>query len=517
VTPKLSASKRSGGAGSKGGSRGAPSARARAVEILVRVHEEDAWASRLLESIDESALDPRDLALLHEIVLGVLRWRGALDGALRGLLRKPLGGMDPAVREALRVGAYQLLYLDRVPAHAAVDESVTIARRASGPGAAGLVNAVLRKLAAGAAMKPVKEPATDPAKNRAKDPAKDRAKDSAKEPARGLARRLATGLSHPEWMVARALARLGEADARAWMAANNVPPPLSLRPNPRHPAFGELAARLADEGVRTAPGSLAPGALRVLEGRPARTALFASGAFWIQDEGSQIVPLLFPLPWDGVSADLCAAPGGKAFVLATGPMDAPSSLPSSSPSSSSSPPLPGRVAAFDLHPHRLARLLEGAGRIAPDRIGAVAADLTAGAPAADASFDRVLVDAPCSGTGVLRRHPEIRWRLTPERLAELAALQSGLLDAGYRLLRPGGWLVYSVCSVEPEEGDAVVDAFLERSGAHPADPREHLGAAADIAGAIDARGWLRTWPHRHGTDGFFAALVRKPSIERAPE
>jgi 16S rRNA (cytosine967-C5)-methyltransferase len=307
-------------------------------------------------------------------------------------------------------------------------------------------------------------------------------------------------------MVARALARYGDEDARAWMLANNVPPPLSLRPNPRHPAFAELAARLASEGVATSPGRLAPGALRVLEGRPARTALFASGAFWIQDEASQIVPLLFPAPWDGVSADLCAAPGGKAFVLATGPVGEAAS--------------PGRVAAFDLHAHRLARLLEGAQRIAPDRIGAVAADLVQGAPAADASFDRVLVDAPCSGTGVLRRHPEIRWRLTPDRLALLAELQSRLLDAGYRLLRPGGHLVYSVCSLEPEEGDAVVEAFLERSGARPADPRAPLGVArqeaSSVSDAIDAAGHLRTLPHRHGTDGFFAALFRKPTAAQAP-
>ena len=459
----------------------------------MRVHEEDAWASRLLESVEDGALDPRDFALLYELVLGVLRWRGSLDAALGSRLREPLTRLDPAVRESLRVGAYQLLYLDRVPAHAAVDESVTIARRASGPGAAGLVNAVLRKIAAERASL-----AARVAKIRTNSPASVGA-----SPSKSLVRRLAVDFSHPDWMVERALARFGEEEARAWLLANNVPPPLSLRPNPRHPAFEQLVSRLAAEGVTTAPGALAPGALRVVEGRPARTALFASGAFWIQDESSQIVPLLFPPPWEGTSADLCAAPGGKTFVLATGPVGAPGT--------------PGRVAAFDFHPHRLARLLESARRIATERIGAVAADLAGGAPVPEASFDRVLVDAPCSGTGVLRRHPEIRWRLTPDRLVGLAVLQARLLDTGYRLLRPGGHLVYSVCSVEPEEGDAVLDAFLARSGALAVDPRTHLGPETPFAGAIDVKGRLRTLPHRHGGDGFFAALVRRPPAFVAPE
>jgi 16S rRNA (cytosine967-C5)-methyltransferase len=526
--------KSSGGAVRKRGAT-SPGPRARAVEILVRVHEEDAWASRLLESIDEGVLDPRDLALLHEIVLGVLRWRGALDGVLRGRLRKPLAGMDPAVREALRVGAYQILYLDRVPAHAAVDESVTIARRASGPGAGGLVNAVLRKIAAeraplaahiakirsstagtGAAVAGPGGAAPSGAASSRVAPV------GAQAPApKGVLRRLAADYSHPEWMVARLLERFGETEARAWMFANNEPPPLTLRPNPCHSAFAELGLRLAAEGVTTRPAALAPGALRVLEGRPVRTALFASGAYWIQDEASQIVPLLFPPPWEGVSADLCAAPGGKTFVLATGPVVAPASAASTvrATRSSRAPAgaSPGRVVAFDLHERRLARLLEGALRVAPDRIGAAAADLTAGAPAPDAFFDRVLVDAPCSGTGVLRRHPEIRWRLTPDRLAVLAELQSRLLDTGYALLRPGGHLVYSVCSVEPEECDAVVDAFVARSGARAVDPRAHLDAGAPFAGAIDAKGRLRTLPHRHGSDGFFAALFCRPPASGATE
>jgi len=290
-------------------------------------------------------------------------------------------------------------------------------------------------------------------------------------------------------MVRRALARFGDEEGREYLLANNEKPPLTLRPNPLHADAPRLAERLAAEGVTTADGEIAPGALRVVGGRPARTRLFAEGAFWIQDEASQLVPLLFPPPWTGITADLCAAPGGKSFVLATGD------------------PL-ARVVAFDIRPQRLSRLVEGARRIAPGRIAAAVADLAHSPPAREEAFDRVLVDAPCSGTGVLRRHPEIRYRLLPERLADLAVLQSELLDAAFRLLRPHGHLVYSVCSVEPEEGDRVIGAFLRRTGCRQLDPRPHLPERARALVGEDLA--LRTFPHRHGIDGFFAALMEKP-------
>lgn len=447
-------------------------AREEALRILVRVSQEGAWASRLLEAMDGRALDARDIALAHEIVLGVLRWRGRLDASLGRLSRLPLESLDPTVREALRIGAYQILFLDRVPHHAAVNGSVELARRASGPGAAGLVNAILRKLAAEAERRPADSD--------------DGIAAAAAPSGKRLVERLAGELSHPAWLVERILSRFDQQEARALLLANNEAAPVTLRVNPLHPAWSELAQRLAGEGVETAPGRYAPGALRVLAGRPVRTPAFDQGAFWIQDEASQLVPFLFPPPWDGLSADLCAAPGGKSFVLATG----------------------GRVAAFDLHPHRLLRMAPRARMIAPCRIAMAVADFAEAPPVCAAAFDRVLVDAPCSGTGVLRRHPEIRWRLGPQQIASLSALQSRLLDAGFRALRPGGLLVYSVCSIEPEEGDHVLDAFVERCGCKLVDPRPHLPEAARSLVGDDGR--LRTFPHRHGTDGFFAALVQKP-------
>jgi 16S rRNA C967 or C1407 C5-methylase (RsmB/RsmF family) len=528
-------------------------ARAEALRILLRVGEGGAWASRLLESLDEQKLDPRDLALVHEIVLGVLRWRGFLDRRLRALCSRPIDRLDPPVREALRMAAYQVIFLDRVPSHAAVNESVSLVRRGVGRSAAGFVNAVLRRLAKEKESRPEERPGLG---------------------AERTPRALAAALSHPEWLVRRALERFGPEEGRSLLLANNAQAPVTLRPNPLHDAHAGLAARLEAEGVRTTEGDLAPGALRLDSGNPVRTGLFREGAFWIQDEASQMVPLLFPPPWDGLTADLCAAPGGKTFVLATGAR--------------------GRVVAFDIHIHRCARLLAGVRRVIParrtgsgvdpgrevqdyvtestvaesshaldrptewkaagvgevagiaaesgnlrnknigsrsagsdtarrpagadrttgcsmeaGRVAVVVGDLADAPPIADGAFDRVLVDAPCSGTGVLRRHPEIRWRLTPGHLQELASLQGRLLDTAWRAAKPGGWIVYSVCSLEPEEGEQVVAAFAARSGCRVVDPRAHLPERARRVVGDD--GFLRTFPHRHGTDGFFAALMRKPA------
>jgi 16S rRNA (cytosine967-C5)-methyltransferase len=198
---------------------------------------------------------------------------------------------------------------------------------------------------------------------------------------------------------------------------------------------------------------------------------------------------MFPPPWSGLTADLCAAPGGKSFVLANGAAD-------------------HRILALDLHPHRLVKMRQGVARIGADCIGMAVCDAASAPPAAAGAFDRVLVDAPCSGTGVLRRHPEIRWRVRPEQIEQLVGLQTRLLDRGLELLRPGGFLVYSVCSVEPEEGERVLEAFLGRSACRMMDPSGHFPASA--RSALGPGGILRTLPHVHGSDGFFAALMEKP-------
>jgi 16S rRNA (cytosine967-C5)-methyltransferase len=477
--------------------RGGPGrAREEALRILLRVSEEGAWASRLLESLDDAEIDPRDVALTHEIVLGVLRWRGLIDHHLSGLTDRPAQELDPPVRESLRMGVYQMLLLDRVPAYAAVGGSVELAKRAAGRGAAGLVNAVLRRLSRDPELGLLRE---DLRALRPEAGARQGQPPDARPGVRGRGlARLASELSHPDWMVARALRRYGEVEGRALLFANCSPPPLVLRPNPLHPASRDLARLLLEQGVATRPGAIAPGALVVTEGRPTRTPLFAEGAFWIQDEASQLVPLLFPAPWSGLTGDLCAAPGGKTLVLATGasPLDPAGSLPAD------------RILAIDLHRHRALRLASSLGRVSPPSVAVIAADIEARAPLPDAVFDRVLLDAPCSGTGVLRRHPEIRWRLTRERISDLGGLQGRMLDEALRLVRPGGLLLYSVCSLEPEEGDEVVDRFLSRSGATIVDPRP--GGPPILRELVGEDRRLRTSPHRNGTDGFFAALVRKP-------
>lgn len=439
--------------------------RAHAIDILVRVERDEAWAGVLLASRESGVRDPRDRALLHMLVLGVLRRLPALDAIVSRVSSRPPRRLDPDVRAALRVGILSLLYLDRVPDFAAVSPVVDALRR-RGPGVTGFVNGVLRRVARerGALIPP--------------------------DPDHGDVPALANACGHPEWWTRRVVRRVGWDGARSLLEANNRPAPTVLRPDCRKPDVDHLPERLADEGVQVEASPWAPRALRVVAGAPQHTAAFHDGRFWIQEEASQLVPALLGAEPGNTVLDACAAPGGKTLVLAEAV--APE----------------GRVIAVDIRPDRMARLLENVTRVAPVGVSPVVADLTRTPPFVAGCVDAALVDAPCSGTGTLRRHPEIRWRLSPDDLPALARRQRGLLEQVAGLVRPGGSVVYSVCSMEPEEGPEVVDAFLaEHPTFEPRDPCDRLPEPCHDRVGADL--WFRTAPDAGGMDGFQAIVLER--------
>jgi len=412
-------------------------------------------AEELAARFAASSFDGRDRALLRELVYGALRWRNRLDFALSRCLEKPPDRLPPPVREALRLGAYQLLFLDRVPAHAAVNASAGLA--GAGPWERGLVNAVLRRL-------------TPPA------------------PPDELEERLVLWESHPRWLVRRWLAALGGEGARARCEADNAEGPLVLRANPLRTSPQALAARLAEDGMETAPGLADPECLRVISQESALTgtAAFAEGLFIVQDEASSLAARYAGARPGERVLDACAAPGGKTACLAWAAAPA------------------GRVVAGDVSSVRLARLRENCARIGAD-VPAVVMD--ASRPSFGAAFDRVLVDAPCSGLGVLRRHPDARWRLREEDLAAHGRRQGEILRRAAEAVRPGGRLIYAVCTNEPEETGEVASGF---EGPDFVPEGAGQGDIPELRRFIGADGALRIRPEEaHGLDGFFAMRWRR--------
>lgn len=442
-----------------------PNPRREAFRILRRVEDAGAFASVLLETRAAELRDPRDAALLTELVLGVLRRRALLDHAIAAAATRRLDEVDGAVLIAMRIGAYALLFLDRVPDFAAVDTAVALVKEARFGRAAGFANVVLRKVA------------------------RERSALLPLPPSPGDVEALALWRSHPVWWTRRIVNRFGWDRADALLAANNEPAATVLAPWPPSGAPEALACALASEGVAVAACRFVPGALRVVSGVPQRTQAFRDGRFWIQDEASQLAVRLFGEAVGPLVLDACAAPGGKSIALAARAVG------------------PGLVVAADRQAKRLMRLTQNLERLGVSNVAALACDMSRPAPFR-IRFDDVLVDAPCSGTGTLRRHPEIRWRLKPDELPGLAGRQLRILHAAADAVRPGGRLAYSVCSIEPEEGEAVVASFLaERPEFARADPRSHLGAVAGELVGDDLA--MRTSPLDDGMDGFFAALLTR--------
>jgi 16S rRNA (cytosine967-C5)-methyltransferase len=453
-------------------------ARKIAFEVLSRVAAEDAYASELLHARLDTSIRPEDAALATEITLGVLRWQRLLDTLLARHTKKPIQRLDVPVAIALRIGLYQIRLLERVPHRAAVSESVELVKFARKTSAATLVNAVLRRSA-----------------DEAKIPPETLLAAAAREATR--ATWLAVLHSHPTSLVERWLAQYGEAKTIAILEANNRAPRVSCHARDESQTNAVIAA-LRNGGLRVEPGTLLRDALSVSGGSVSRSDAFKSGALSIQDEASQAVPLLLAVASGQKVLDLCCAPGGKTAILAQAAGEN------------------GLVVASDLHAHRLRATRDQLARIGAKNVRVVQLDAAKPLPFSH-DFDRVLVDAPCSGTGTLARHPEIRWRVTLEQIAALKALQSSLLNFAAETLRIGGRLVYSTCSIEREENEAVVSAAL---AANPKLKRvAQADAAASLAGKLaegidstslfDTDGQFHTLPGQHGTDGFFASVLER--------
>jgi 16S rRNA (cytosine967-C5)-methyltransferase len=413
--------------------------------------------------------DPRDRALAADIVTGALRWQRTLDFLVERFAERRVSTIDPEVLTILRLSLYQILHLDRVPASAVVDDAVELTRYARKTSAAGFTNAVLRALL----------------RQRHRLPLPPRPGTGDRGAALAY---LSITHSHPEWLVARWLDRHGFDAAERWVQFNNEAPRLTLRANTLHADRDALAAALATDGVATEPTRHAPDGLVVVAGNPLTTP--SAGAFVVQDEASQLVSLTVAAEPGERVLDLCASPGGKTLALAAGMRDT------------------GVLAACDVRARRLRLLRETvrAGGAACVRLVHVP---VAGALPFTACCDRVLVDAPCSGLGTIRRDPDLRWRRTDRDLEVFARDQLALLVRAAAVVRKGGRLVYATCSSEPEENEAVVDAFLARSDEFtPLDLR--VDAVAVLAPLLDDRGRLHTLPFAHGLEAFFAAaLVRR--------
>ena len=437
-------------------------AREVAVRALERVEAAASFADIALDhELASRPLSPRDAALAMELVYGTLRWQRYLDWILAPHSRRRLETLDARVRVILRMTAYQIALLDRVPTFAAVNDAVTLAPRT--PGVKPFVNAVLRSFARRAPHE--REPAAP------RDPLEA----------------LATRCSFPTWLAARWVARFGREEAEALMRASNERPPLTLRANALRTTRDALAERLAaEEGLAVRPTRHAPEGLVVGPGgAPASWRAFGDGSFAVQDEASMLVGrLLAPEPGATV-ADVCAAPGTKTTHIAELMADR------------------GRVLAFDREPERLARVREAAARLGITVVDARDGAVDVVAPGFRDACDAVLVDAPCSNLGVIRRNPEVKWRRQPSDLGPASRQQSEILAAAATMVKPGGRLVYATCSLEPEENEAVVSAFLR------ARPEFAIDAPDKFVLPLDPDGWLRCRPDRHGTDGFAAVRFHR--------
>lgn len=423
-------------------------ARRAAVDALAVVDSGELDMASAIARARAGLTDERDRALLLEIVTGALRMQAALDYQLSVRVKRPLIKLDAAVLRVLRMSAFQLIYLSRLPASAIINDAVELTRRSGKSSAAGLTNAVLRALA--------------------------RDRESLSWPARqNLVEHLSIVHSHPRWLVERWLGRHGEQATETWLEFNNEPAAMCLAVN-RHLTTREaLASELADAGVETQPTGRAAYGLHVIRGRALGTAAFTEGRFIVQDEASQLIGELVAPPAGAIALDLCASPGGKTLAVSAAVGGG------------------GLVIASDVRPQRVRLLASTLARCHVPNATVVHVPAAGALPFMHRMFDFVLIDAPCSGLGTVRRDPDIRWRRSPDDLPRFAAAQRELLSRAADLVKPGGRLLYSTCSSEPEENEEVIGAFV--------------GERPDFS----AERTHRTLPFRDHLEAFFGAILRR--------
>ena len=444
-------------------------ARIAAYEILRRIAKGRSDLPAAVAAVRDTLEDERDRALATDIAVGTVRWQAALDFLIADAARRPIAKLDPEVVDILRLSLYQLLHLTRVPASAVVDDGVQLTKKVGKKSASGFVNAVLRKVSRTRTALPFPP-----------RPANATDRDAA------LAF-LSVTLSHPRWLVERWLDRVGFARAEAWARFNNEPAPLTIRANHRRTTRDALLERLTEAEVDARAARYAPDGIVVDRGSLRDDTW--RGAFVVQDEASQLVTLLAGASPGAHVLDTCASPGGKTTAIAATLGEG------------------ALLVACDVRPRRMALLRDTVAATGVTNVRLVQADLTQPLPFAPV-FSTVLVDAPCSGLGTLRRDPDIRWRRTAEDLPALAAAQQRMLANAAAVVAPGGRLVYATCSSEPEENEQVAAAFLTRHGDF-APVRADMAHPSLHAELVDRAGHLRTEPDRHGLELFFGAVFER--------
>jgi 16S rRNA (cytosine967-C5)-methyltransferase len=438
-------------------------ARGAAVKVLTRVEQSDAYLDKVLNrELSSPDLNDLDRRLLNELATGVLRWQSKLDWVLTGFYHGEFPKCIPIVKNAMRVALYQILFLDKIPHAAAVNESVELVKRLKGERSGNLVNAVLRSIIR--KLNAITYPERD----------------------KDVARYLSIVLSHPLWMVRRWLAQLGETETEQLLQANNTRPSLSLRINPLRGSVDEVVTDLTAIGVHAERSTLHPRMLRV-EGisNIGGNSSFQEGKFTVQDEGAALAVLLTDVQPGMRAIDLCAAPGGKSTAMAEMMQGS------------------GEIISVDKYDAKLRLIEQAAQRTGFDTIIKTVVGDARSIHLEPA--DAVLVDAPCSGLGVLSKKPDIKWKRRQEDIESLAELQHSILDHAATLVRPGGHLVYSTCTIEPMENEDVVRRFLETHPDFELVPAN--GILPDTVVTPD--GFLQTYPHRHGIDGTFGARIRR--------
>lgn len=436
------------------------SAREVALRALIACERQGAWSDGFLKKeTGRTGLDGRDAALATRLCFGVLQNRMLLDFWLGGLSKVPLPKMEAAVRGALRLGAYQILFLDRVPDHAAVDEAVEQARRHSrNPRSTGLVNGILRSMI--------------------------RQKETLPQPPDVSVR-----YSHPQWLVEEFYRRLSPEDVELLLAADNGEPPTCIQTNTCKAETPALIERLRQEGMTVTSHPWLPDCL-LLEntGNLEQSEAFRQGLFYVQDAAAKLAVLAAD-PKPGMDIlDACAAPGGKSFAAAIAMGDK------------------GSVTSCDIHPHKMELIQAGAHRLGMECISTQLLDSKTCKEDFLDRFDLVIADVPCSGLGIIRKKPDIRYK-DPKPLAGLPGVQRAILENVSRYVRPGGALLYATCTLLERENEAVVNNFLEKHNHFTLDEFQLPGPFEKEA----AGGMVTCWPHRHGTDGFYFAKLRRRS------